>query len=38
MNKGTNLRITGIHYDGSRANPRTSSTSKPRVVIDLETF
>lgn len=38
MNKGTNLRITGIHYDGSYATPRTSSKSKPRVVIDVETF
>ena len=38
INKGTNLRITGIHYDGSYATPRTSSRAKPRVVIDLETF
>ena len=38
INKGTNLRITGVHYDGSYATPRTSSMSKPRVVIDVETF
>lgn len=38
MNKGTNLRITGIHYDGSYATPRTSLKAKPRVVIDLETY
>lgn len=38
INKGTNLRITGIHYDGSYATPRTSSKAKPRVVIDVETF
>ncbi len=38
MNKGTNLRITGIHYDGSYATPRNSSKAKPRVVIDVETF
>lgn len=37
MNKGTNLRIIGIHYDGSYATPRNGGT-KPRVVIDLETF
>lgn len=37
MNKGTNLRITGIHYDGSYAKPRNSGT-KPRVVLDVETF
>ena len=38
INKGTNLRITGIHYDGSYATPRTSSRAKPRIVIDVETF
>lgn len=38
INKGTNMRIVGIHYDGSYASPRTSSSLKPRVVIDVETF
>ena len=38
INKGTNMRITGVHYDGSYATPRTSSRAKPRIVIDVETF
>lgn len=37
LNKGTNMRITGIHYDGTYATPRTKGT-RPRVVIDVETF
>ena len=37
LNKGTNMRITGIHFDGSYATPRNSST-KPRVVLDVETY
>ena len=37
LNKGTNFKITGIHYDGSYATPRNSGT-KPRVVIDVETY
>lgn len=37
LNRGTNMRITGIHYDGSYATPRNSGT-KPRVVIDVETY
>ena len=37
LNKGTNFRITGIHYDGSYATPRNSGT-KPRVVVDVETY
>lgn len=37
MNKGTNLRITGIHYDGTYATPRNKG-SKPRVILDVETF
>ena len=37
MNKGSNLRITGVRYDGTYATPRLGG-SKPRVVIDLETF
>ena len=37
LNRGTNMRITGIHYDGTYATPRGSGT-KPRVVLDVETF
>lgn len=37
LNKGTKMRITGIHYDGTYASPRNSGR-KPRVVIDIETF
>ena len=37
MNKGSKLRITGVRYDGTYATPRLGGT-KPRVVIDLETF
>lgn len=37
LNKGTNFRITGIHYDGTYATPRNSGT-KPRVVLDVETY
>jgi hypothetical protein len=37
MNKGTNLRIIGIHYDGSYATPRNKG-SRPRIVLDVETF
>ena len=38
LNKGTNFRVTGIHFDGSTAKPRTSLVEKPRVVLDIETF
>ena len=37
LNTGTQMRITGIHYDGTYATPRNSGT-KPRVVIDVETY
>lgn len=37
LNKGTNFKITGIHYDGSYATPRNSGR-KPRVVLDIETY
>ena len=37
LNKGTNFKITGIHYDGSYATPRNSGI-KPRVVLDVETY
>ena len=37
LNKGTNMKITGVHFDGSTAYPRNGG-AKPRVVIDVETF
>lgn len=37
LNKGTDFKVTGIHFDGTRANPRNGG-SKPRVVLDIETF
>lgn len=37
MNKGTKLRITGIHYDGTYATPRNKG-SRPRIVLDVETI
>ena len=37
LNKGTNMKITGVHYDGSTAYPRNGG-AKPRVIIDVETF
>lgn len=38
LNKGTNIRVTGIRFDGTRATPRNSYNSKPRVIVDIETF
>lgn len=37
LNKGTSMKITGIHFDGTYATPRNAGT-KPRVVIDVETI
>ncbi len=37
LNKGTNMRIIGIHFDGSHATPRNKG-SKPRVVLDVEAY
>lgn len=37
LNTGTNMKITGIHFDGSYATPRNSGR-KPRVVLDVETY
>ena len=37
LNKGTNMRVTNIHYDGSYAHPRNSGM-KPRVVLEVETY
>lgn len=36
LDKGTGMRITGIHFDGSYATPR-NGRRKPRVVVDIET-
>lgn len=38
LNKGTNMRITGVRFDGSYATPRGSYGSVKRVVIDVETY
>lgn len=35
LNKNTEMKITGVHYDGTKAYPR-SGGAKPRVVIDIE--
>lgn len=37
LNKGTNMRVTGIHFDGSYATPRGKGT-RPRVVLEVETY
>ena len=37
INRGTNFKVTGIHFDGSYASPRNKST-RPRVVLDIETY
>ena len=38
VNRGTKIRITGIHYDGSTARPRKTMRKQPRVVLDIETI
>lgn len=35
LNKGQTITITGVHFDGTLAYPR-SGGAKPRVVIDIE--
>lgn len=37
INKGTDFKVTGIHFDGSYATPRNKGT-RPRVVLDIETI
>ncbi len=37
MNKGTNLRITGIRFDNSSATPRNKGT-RQRVILDVEAY
>jgi hypothetical protein len=37
LNKGTQLKVTGIHFDGTYATPRNKGT-RPRVVLEVETY
>lgn len=37
LNKGTQMKVTGIHFDGSYATPRNKGT-RPRVVLEVETY
>ena len=37
VNKGTNMRITNIKFDGSYATPRNKGT-RPRVELEVEIF
>lgn len=37
LNKGTQMRVTGIHFDGTYATPRGKGT-RPRVILDVETY
>ena len=37
LNKGTDFKVTGIHFDGTYATPRNKGT-RPRVVLDIETY
>ena len=37
INKGTDFKVTGIHFDGTYATPRNKG-SRPRVVLDIETY
>lgn len=37
LNKGTTMKVTGIHFDGTYATPRNRGTM-PRVILDVETY
>lgn len=37
LNKGTNFRVTGVHYDGTTAYPRNGK-AMPRLIVDVETY
>ena len=37
IGKGTDFKITGVHYSGKTATPR-GGRSKPQLVIDIETY
>lgn len=38
LNKGTNMRITGVRFDGTYATPRGSYGSIKRLIVDVETY
>jgi len=35
INKGTDMKIVGVHYDGTYATPRGKG-SRPRIIVDVE--
>ena len=37
-NIGTNMKISNIYFDGTRATPRLRSGSVPRIVIEVESW
>ena len=37
IDKGTDFKITGVHYNNKIATPR-GGKSKPQIVIDIQTF
>lgn len=37
LNKGTQMKVTGIRFDGTYATPRNKGT-RPRVVLEVETY
>ena len=37
IGKGTDFKITGVHYSGKTATPRGGSY-KPQIVLDIETY
>ena len=37
-NVGTNLKISNVYFDGTRATPRLRSGSVPRIVIEVESW
>ena len=37
LNKGTNYRVTGVHYDGTTAYPRNGK-AMPRLIVDVEIY
>lgn len=37
-NIGTNMKISNVYFDGTRATPRLKGKSVPRIVIELESW
>lgn len=37
-NIGTNMKISNVYFDGTRATPRLRSGSVPRIVIEVESW